>query len=188
MTNNDNGYEDVDKILNRVFDNQDAGLKAHFDSTLIRKGLTFSGALTKLRAEHRALSGVLNASQKQHDLLMLARLAKFLEIPVGTLVEGLITQLQITFAGELKALEKELFIKDSFDLPYLKKIGIIDNTKDLAHVEERIVTHFGYSSIFEYGRETIGVAFSSGKRRSKSLFGRTFWAEQSLKVLNNVTN
>ena len=188
MAYDGNDYNDVERILGKVFDNKNTTLKDLFNSSLVREGLTFSGALTKLRTEHRALNGVFEASQKHHDLLMLDRLAKFLEIPTGTLVEELIAQLQVTFADELQTIEKELFIKNSFDLPYLKKIGLIDNLRDLAHVEERLVAHFGYSSIFEYGRETIGVAFSSGNRKSKSLFGKTFWAEQSLKLLNTVTN
>lgn len=163
-------------------------LRKLFDARLKAEGLSFSAALASLKVEHRALNGALDATQKRHDLLMLNRLAEFLQVPFDKLVTELVENLEINYAYEVSATKKEEFIRRNFNLPYLKQIGLIDDPKDLQDVEKTLVEHFGYDSIFDYEKEAIGIAYSSGKPKSKTNFEKDFWAARSAKVLSGINN
>jgi HTH-type transcriptional regulator / antitoxin HigA len=188
MTQPSNEYNDVDKLLASIIKKPNMDLRKLFEARLQIENISFSAALAKIKVEHRALNGALDASQKRHDLLMLGRLADFLHIPRAEFFPALVDDLEAYFAQEVDAAEKELFIRDSFNLPYLKQIGLIDDTKDFAEIERSIVEHFGYSSIFDYRNELFGATFSSGKPKSKSSFEKEFWAARSAKVLNSINN
>lgn len=182
-----NKYHEIDKLLDRVLSKR-MDLRELFNTRLESEGLSFSAALASIKVEHRALNGVLDATQKRHDLLMLSRLADFLHIPLPDLVTSLVENLEVSFNSEVESTKKEEFIRRHFNLPYLKQIGLIDDPKNLEHVEAEILAHFGYKSIFEYEKDSIGVAFSSGKRKSKTTFEKEFWANRSLKVLKGINN
>ncbi|WBO84483.1 ImmA/IrrE family metallo-endopeptidase [Hymenobacter yonginensis] len=187
MTTRSNKYNDIDRLLDRVL-SKHMDLRELFNARLESEDLSFSAALASIKVEHRALNGVLDATQKRHDLLMLSRLAEFLRIPLSELVTTLVENLEVSFNTEVEATKKEEFIRRHFNLPYLKQIGLIDDPKNLEHVEQQLLEHFGYNSIFEYEKESIGVAFSSGKPKAKTTFEKQFWAARSAKVLSAVNN
>ncbi|GAA4394032.1 hypothetical protein [Hymenobacter koreensis] len=188
MQDYNNKYQDIDKLLETVLKKSNMDLRKLFDARLKEENLSFSAAMALLKVEHRALNGVLDATQKRHDLLMLTRLADFLQVPFNELITELVENLEINFAYEVSTSKKEEFIRRSFNLSYLKQIGLIDDPKDLHHVEQRIVEHFGYTSIFDYEKEAVGIAYSSGKPKSKTTFEKDFWAARSAKVLSGINN
>jgi len=183
-----NKYQEVDKLLENVLKKSRMDLRKLFDARVKAEGISPSAALALLKVEHRALTGVFDATQKRHDLLMLKRLADFLQIPLEQLVTELVENLEINYDYEVSATRKEEFIRRNFNLPYLKQIGLIDDTRDIQHVEQTLVEHFGYDSIFDYEKEAVGIAFSSGKPKSKSTFEKDFWAARSAKVLSGINN
>lgn len=188
MPSQPNKYEEVDRLLEAVLKKSNMDLRKLFDARVKAEGISPSTALALLKVEHRALTGVLDATQKRHDLLMLNRLADFLQMPFEQLVMGLVENLEINYAHEVSATRKEEFIRRNFNLPYLKQIGLIDDPKDIQHAEQVLVEHFGYDSIFDYEKEAVGIAFSSGRPRSKTTFEKDFWAARSAKVLGDINN
>jgi Zn-dependent peptidase ImmA (M78 family) len=181
-------YYEVDRLLSSIMTKPNMDLRVLFEARLRAEGISFNAALAKIKVEHRALNGALDATQKRHDLLMLARLADFLQIPRSEFFTAFVGDLESSFAQEVSAAEKELFIREHFNLPYLKQIGLISDPRNLHEVEERIVEHFGYTSIFDYQKELFGATFSSGKPKSKTSFEKDFWAARSAKVLNGINN
>jgi HTH-type transcriptional regulator/antitoxin HigA len=188
MPSQSNKYQEVDKLLETLLKKSSMDLRKLFDMRIKAEHISHSAALALLKVEHRALNGVLDATQKRHDLLMLKRLADFLQVPFEQLVAELVENLEINYAYEVSATKKEEFIRRNFNLPYLKQIGLIDDPKDIHYAEQMLVEHFGYDSIFDYEKDAVGVAFSSGKPKSKTTFEKDFWAARSAKVLGGINN
>jgi HTH-type transcriptional regulator/antitoxin HigA len=181
-------YGEVDRLLSGLFNQPSVGLRELFEQRIAELGIPVISALNTLNIEHRALYAILDGTQKRIDLLALARLATFLRITRTEAVDLLFEKLQKNFEGELKNEYKREFILQNFDLPNLVKCGFIDNANDFVHIEERIVEHFGFDSIYDYKTESIEAAFSSGAPKPKTKLNREFWiaaAANSLKRINN---
>lgn len=163
-------------------------LREIFEQRKDRLKLSQRNVQTELGIEYRALNGILDGTQKMVDLLALQRLANFLEIPVERAVILLINKLEKYFTATIDAANKQDFISKNFDLPKLKKIGLIDNIHDFKHIEESVNKYFGLGNIYDYGKDFINIAYSSGKVKPTDNLMRNFWGEHATKILKRLDN
>lgn len=179
--------EDLDRLL-KTFIPSKLGLREQFEQSLLDRGVSMRSACDILGIQHRTLIGILDGKQKSVDILMLANLADFMRLTKEEALGLLFNQVSTNFKDELMENRKRLFILDNFDLTSLKKSGFLEDITDFTYIEERIVSYFELNSIFEYGSDISGVAFSSGKPKPKTKLAREFWIEAAAKNLKRINN
>lgn len=183
--------KDVDNLLNQLFgEDQNVDfrpLNEVFNRRLAQLGITKNQALKILGIDHKTLSAILDGSSKKIDFVTILKMSDFLDIPYGELINKYIEVTKDVHSESIIQSKKRSFIVKNFDIASLKKIGFIDTVNDFDHIESKILTFFGYDSIFDHGRHKVKAAFSSGKRETNHL-SLEFWyaaARQSLESTPN---
>jgi Zn-dependent peptidase ImmA (M78 family) len=176
------------KMSSDVHTEGEESLRVLFERQKVEKKLSQRSIQAELDIEYRALNGILDGTQKMVDLLAISRLADFLDIPVEKAIVLLLKNLKKNFTANKEAAGKQDFILKNFDLPKLKKCGFIENTHDFTHIEKVLVEYFGFESIYDFGKEFINVAYSSGKPTSKNDMIRNFWGESATRKLKKINN
>lgn len=189
MPEQDDKYDFANSVLGNIFGQQHKlDLWAAFEKTLVERDMSQRAALAELDIVYRTLIGILDASQKQVDLLVLQRFADFIKQPVEKVFLTLLEKVEQNFNSKIGDVDAKEFIIRNFDLRALKKYGYIDSVTDFVHIEERIKEYFGLKSIYDYGKEFINIAYSSGKRQSKDNFMKNWWGESATRKLKRINN
>jgi len=189
--NNNEKHKDVDALLNKIFE-VDAKLDHYplqdlFELRLKKLDITKHQALKILDIDHKILTGFLTGDTKKIDFVTVLKLSNFLEVPEDQIVEKYFKIVNTAYKETIGLAKKRSFIINNFNLPGLKKIGLIQSINDFEHIEEKINTFLGYESIYEHGKFKITAAFSAAKRIS-NVMSLSFWyaaASQSLKETPN---
>lgn len=182
-----NNSNDISSIINSAFNGNNNSLLNLFEDKLYELDISQTAALEIMGIESRALSGILNGTQKQLDVSSLVKVCEFVGIDH---VKGFELYLQATQKNNkipLDILQRNKFIVENFDLPNLKKTGFIDNIKKFDEIERKINTYFGFSSIYEYKRLSITPAFKSTKRAKNDLQTR-FWISSAIRQFSRINN
>lgn len=188
MPEKNHKYYQVDRLLGGIFNEPNVGLRELFEQRLTELDLTQTKAQDLLGIQRRALNGILDGTQKNIDFSALIRLAHFLQISNVEVIGLLLERLEKSHPEEFSDYQKREFILNHFDLANLMKCGFLDSISDFKHIEQRITTYFGLASIYDYGKNIVRPAFSSGSRISKNEFNKDFWVESaynSLRLINN---
>jgi HTH-type transcriptional regulator/antitoxin HigA len=192
MTENNESFS-LDQLLNDLYKpqgiNEKVTLNNLFEKRLHELDITRTDAQRIIDIEYRTLNGILSGSQKRVDFFNLLKLAGFLKISKQEIAQLYLEALEQSFpnAGIL-ASDKIEFIKSTFDLAMLKKVGFIKSISDFDEIERNICELFELHDIFDYKSPSVEVAFSSGAVQPKSLQNRALWlmqAEKTIKALNN---
>ena len=92
---------------------------------------------------------------------------KLLDLTESQLVSAYCKDINIDEASSLDKFEKLSYIMQNFDVPTLKKIGIIKSRAKIDEYEQCICDFFGFSSIYEYDDTSLmPTLFSKSKRKS----------------------
>ena len=170
---NTNKHEDIDAILNGIL--KMVSLREQFEKRLHELGITQTAAQKILGIERRTLNGILDGTQKRVNFIYLNKLAVFLNQPTEQIIETHVSLIEKNFENQTTPANKKRFIRENFDLAVLRKAGFIDSVNDFEKIENKIVSFFGYSSIFEYEKRTFNTAFSAGVVKPKTNTARDFW-------------
>lgn len=163
------------------------GLKEKFELKLSELNINQTQALDIMGIETRALNGLLDGSGKRIDITALLKLSRFLETSQGDVINLFLDSLIPASASELEAIDKRKFIINNFDLPQLKKEGIIDSTTDFNLIEDKLLSYFGYDSIFDYRKDVLAPAYSSGKLHKDTLMSN-YWVESAYQIFRKINN
>lgn len=182
-------HEEDRLFLGNIFGHNEGELKRLFEKRLNELGINQTTALAILDIESRALTGILEGTQKRLDFLALIRFAHFIGVSVERVVNLLFKKLEISYKDELEEYKIREFIISNFDLNTLHKIGFLSSTTDFKYINERLTTYFGYNSILEYDNEKFGSALSSStKRKPKDKLTKNFWLKSARKNLLKINN
>ncbi|WP_420154164.1 ImmA/IrrE family metallo-endopeptidase [Siphonobacter sp.] len=184
----DSKYYDVERLLTEIFSQPEPDLRELFEKRILDLKLSNRAVQAELDIEYRALNGILDGTQKMVDLLALSRLADFLQMPVDKVVILLLYKLKKHHNQIIESSDKKDFILKHFDIVKLKKSGFLDNISDFSHIEEVIVKHLGLNSIFDYGKNSVTAAFSSGKPVPINEMTRIFWIESAATIFKHINN
>ncbi|KAA9338807.1 ImmA/IrrE family metallo-endopeptidase [Adhaeribacter soli] len=187
MPKNKSNVFNVDDLLNSLFPVET--LSEMFEKRIKELNIAPTTALEIIDIEYRALQGILQGTSKQVDNTNFIKLASFLKLPNEKI-----------FSLYLKALEKNFpevspysqdkidYINANFDLATLRKIGFIKSITDYQHIEEKINSHFGLKTIFEFKLPSNNVAFSAGLTKPKNLQTRGLWVESARTAFEVIAN
>ena len=187
-----NRQKEGDNILSNLFSDgshyQYLTLRTRFEIKLMQSGITETTAIKLLDTNSRTLNGILDGTQKRIDFTLLSKLAHFLEISNQEVVKTYVDQLELNFNEDVDETKKRKFIQNNFDIKSLHKVGFIDNTTDYNHIEERLLTYFGFDEIYEYRKDIINAALSSGKPKPNDTLNRDLWIESAANILKRINN
>jgi len=188
----ENKHDELEQLLrNSGISNTPAaksGIKERFEQRLLELNLNQTEALEIMNIEARTLHGLLGGGQKRVDFLAIKKLGLFLGMADTELVSLIIENVEKNNKEDVDELKVRDFILKNFDLVNLKKCGFIDNITDYKEIEKKIVSYFGYDSIFDFGKNSYDVAYSSGKPKPKDKLIRDFWVESCVENLKKINN
>ncbi|HMH32140.1 MAG TPA: hypothetical protein VK543_03870 [Puia sp.] len=176
----------IDDLLNNALKREE--LKDLFDKKLLELKLNKTNVQAILGISYRTLDGILDGTQKLVDVTNLVKLSDFLQIPKEKVFQLYLDSLQKKFHTSNSSPQKIKYIKDNFNLPVLKKAGLIHSLTNFDHIEKRINARLGFKSIYEYKKPNVDVAFSSGLFKPKNLDTRLFWIRTAICTFEELDN
>jgi hypothetical protein len=175
-------------MLNRILSKSAFfSLNEIFEQRLAYLSITKNQALNIMGMELKTLNAFLSGDAKKVDFVTILKLSDFLQISSDEIIGKYFQAVNNTYSETINEAKRKSFIVNSFNLPSLKKIGLISNITDFDHIEQRINTFFGYESVFEYDKHKITAAFSSGKRTTNKENLR-FWYAAACESLERTPN
>jgi len=186
-------YSDIDSLLRGAISANDDlkstpfPLNQLFEQRLHTLDITKNQAVKILDVEVKTLDPILNGEARKIDFLTILKLSDFLEIPHNEIIKNYFQVVSDAHNDNLSKSKVRSFIVNNFNLPSLKKIGFIESINDFEHIEQKLLSFFGYNDIFEYAKYKVSPAFSSSKRNSNR-DNLTFWvasAYESFKMTPN---
>ncbi|MBO6495625.1 MAG: ImmA/IrrE family metallo-endopeptidase [Roseivirga sp.] len=180
---------DLDKLLANIFEKEDSlSLRELFEQRIIQLNITKSQAYDALGMDKKSVEPILDNEAKQVDTIKLLKIGEFLNLDVEKTIQLYLNQNTAEKTRELNRTRKAKFIFENFDLPSLKKLGFINDIKNLPGIEQRIVSFFGLKDIFEYKDEILTrVAFSKTKVSSSDKI-RAFWIRTAYAQFEAINN
>ena len=180
---------DIDKLLADIFSKEDSlSLRELFEQRIIELDITKSQAYDALDMDKKSIAPILDNEAKQVDTIKLLKIGEFLNLGVEKTVQFYLNQNTAEKTKELNKTRKAKFIFENFDLNGLKKLGFINDIKNLPIIEKRIVSFFGLKDIFEYKDEIlIKVAFSKSKISASDKL-RAFWVRTAYAQFEAINN
>lgn len=164
-------------------------LRALFELRIHELNISTNVALDILGMQIRTLNGILSGTQKTVDFTNLIKLASFLQLPKERVMVMYLEELEKNFPDSTYATPEKIdFIKKNFDVPALKKAGLVDSITDFEGIETKIVEYLGLSSIFDYVRPAGQVAFSAGVIEPANNLTRSFWITSANKIFTELNN
>ena len=187
MSEKENNDFNVDKLLNSLF--PAATLNDLFEKRLKELNILPTNALEILDIEYRPLKNILNGTKKLADYTNFIKLAAFLKLPTERVMSLYLEALEKNFPNNNAYPQNKIdFINANFDLATLKKARFIDSITDYRQIEERINSHFGFKTIFEYKLPSKTVAFSAGLIQPKDIFTRGLWINSAIEAFKELAN
>lgn len=182
-------HSDIDKLLADIFSSEDSpSLRELFEQRIIELNITKSQAYDALEMDKKSVEPILDNEAKQVDTIKLLKIGEFLNLDVEKTIQLYLNQNTAEKTKELNRTRKAKFIFENFDLAGLKKLGFISDIKNLAEIEERIVSFFGLKNIFEYKDENLArVAFSKSKISASDKL-RAFWIRTAYAQFETIDN
>jgi len=180
---------DIDKLLADIFSHEDSpSLRELFEQRIIELNITKSQAYDALEMDKKSIEPILNNEAKQVDTIKLLKIGEFLNLDVEKTIQLYLNQNTSEKTKELNKTRKAKFIFENFDLNGLKKLGFINDIKNLSVIEERIVSFFGLKDIFEFKDEILTkVAFSKSKISPNDKL-RAFWIRTAYAQFETINN
>jgi Zn-dependent peptidase ImmA (M78 family)/transcriptional regulator with XRE-family HTH domain len=183
--------KDIDDLLNKILSegakSSYYALEELFSQRLAALDITKHQALKIMGIDHKTLNAILAGDARKLDIVTILKLSDFLEVPHDELLYKYFELVKDTHSETIGIAKKRSFLVNHFNLPSLKKIGLIDSINDFDHIEERIKQFLGYDNIFEHDKHKITAAFSSGKRATNKE-NLSFWYAAACQSLEKTPN
>lgn len=182
----DNKYRDVEALLGGLF--PVSTLRELFDLKIKELGVSPTAASAIVGVQLRALTKILEGTQKVIDVTIISKLASFLQVPREKIVNLYLDAVEKHYPTLTISAKKVEFIKNNFDLAVLRKAKWIDNITDFAHIEKRLTARLGLRSILEYRKPAVDVAFCVGPYEPKNDMTRAVWIKAAQAVFEEIDN
>ncbi len=175
MENDQVGDQYLDEVYHLLGAKKARSFRAVVDEKKKELGISSDFELSKLVGiPNNTMGRLIDEETQKVDLFNKLLLCRFLGIKPADMLDNYVSSLGIEHTKKLEFADKANFIKRTFDLVTLKKIGFIKSATDLVAVERRLIKFFGLTSILHYGRNLPAALYSRVKQYSKSEM-RTMW-------------
>lgn len=158
-----------------------------FNERLIELGISKNQALKIMEIETKSFDAFMQGQSTKIDYLIVLKLSKLLDIAPSVFTDKFFLKITDENKKELDKTEARIFMAKHFDFEVLRSSGLIDTVNDFDHIEERILTFFGYKSIFEYRNNIEVPVYSKGKiiSNEKTL---KFWVNMAYATFEKIPN
>ncbi len=181
-------FRDIDAMLNGLFAEDRQTLRGVFEQKIQALGISPSAACNILGVQLRAVTGIINGTQKIIDVTILGKLSNFLQVSRERIVMLYLEAVEKNFPTATISAQRVEFIKENFDLAVLRKAGLIDNITDFEHIERRLTARLGLKSILEYRKPSVDVAFCVGPYEPKNDLTRATWITAAQACFREIDN
>lgn len=149
--------------------------------------LSKNQALKIMEIETKSFDGFMQGQSTKIDYLIVLKMSKFLDIAPSVFQDKFFLKISDENKSELNKTDARLFIAKHFDLDTLRASGLINTVNDFEHIEERILSFFGYQSIFDYKHDIEIPVYSSAKivSNEKTL---KFWVNMAYATFDKMSN
>ena len=183
---------DIDKLFARIFSETEKesplDLVALFDSKLAEYDLSKRKVLSLLNIDQRTLDDILQGNAKQPNIINILKIAQFLEIEdLNIALVSILRNQDKENIGSIEKAKNASFIAKHFDIKKLSAIGFFSETDNSDHLLQRVLTFFGYESLFQFQEELDGPLFSRTKRRHVDKM-KDFWVKSAYACFKNISN
>lgn len=187
--------DDLDFQLSQILDishsveTQPEGisLREAYQKRLEQLGLSDRQAQIMMGVEKNSLTPILECTAKQPNLIVMLKLGFFLGLSIEQVVKSYIPQMSVSQIGEIEKARCLPFLYEHFDLPTLKKEGIIAKDLSAKEIGEQIATLFGLNSIYDFAKLDAGVAYSLTRITPDEKM-RRFWVNSALCQFRCINN
>lgn len=140
--------------------------------------------------ERKSIQRIIDGEAQKIDVLTFLKLSQFLKVDIQNLMQLYVSKLSPESIKDIENTRKASYILHHFDLDILKKQKFITNKNDYQKIEERIISYFGLSSLFEYTQYAQAAYFSRIQRNHSDKM-LNFWISlvfYQIKKLDNPNN
>ena len=188
-SNDDFGKRVLDKILtDALTSNERPSLRDLYEKKLKEVGLSSRMMRTLLGIEQYALDSILDGTAELPDALKMLKLADFLEIEAGEIMELFVRNSTPAQVAKLNQARQASFIVKAFDLKQLKKHGVIDQLTDFNKIEERLCGFLGLAKIEDYRDRLNQSLLYSRTRRAPNNKMLDFWTKSAFQYFTALAN
>lgn len=158
-----------------------------FNEKISDLGLSKNQALKIIDIEAKSFDSFMQGESTKIDFLTILKLSKFLEIAPSVFIDKFLLKIYNENEKELVKTNIRIFIAKHFDLEVLRSSGLINRVNDFEHIEEKILSFFGYKSVFEYRSDIEIPVYSKGKviSNEKTL---KFWVNMAYATFEKMPN
>ena len=178
----------IEQLLSGVFADDTTNLSDLFDQRIKELGISRSQAYKALGMDKKSVEPILNNQALHVDTIKLLKIGEFLNLDTVRVVELYLKNGTVDKIADLERTQKAKFIFENFDLPGLKSIGFLKDTKNVRNVEDRIKSFFKIDSIFEYRDERVDQVAFSKTRNTASNKMRVFWIKTAFAQFELINN
>lgn len=164
-------------------------LRQHFESRLEFLGISLNQFCEGYEMAFRSINSILDGNFKYLDPICLLKLANFLKTTSDEILKECVYYMPANTQIQLDDSKKRTYILDNFNLPGLKKDGVISTIKDFGHIEKCILRTFGLKDIYEYSEldKSYGL-FSSLKYKLKDGRQKKGFKNKAIKICSYINN
>lgn len=176
---------------NTVIASPDASLREMLSTFIEENEILESSIAEKIGAHKETLAKFLEG-KAELKFMQAIRLMKLLDLTESQLVSAYCKDIDTEESSSLDKFGRLSYIMQNFDVPTLKKIGIIKSRAKIDEYEQCICDFFGFSSIYEYDDTSLmPTLFSKSKRKileEKETKMTTFWLKCAISSFSKINN
>jgi hypothetical protein len=178
---------EIDKLLNSAFEDNNITLRQLFTQKLEEYDIAKSKALLLLGIDKDVFEDIISGTAKQPNLIHVIKVAEFLGIGLQQTVAAIMKEQSHETIASLEKSRNAVFLLKHFDLKKLTSLGFIDKNADVNDITNRLLTFFGYKSIFDFEVSQEAPLYS----RTKVMFTdkmMKFWVDSAYRVFKDIAN
>ncbi len=158
-----------------------------FTEKLSELRLSKNQALRLMEIETKSFDAFMKGQSTKIDFLTVLKMSKFLDIAPSVFIDKFLVKITDENKNELDKTSVRLFIAKHFDLEVLRSAGLIETVNDFEQIEQRILSFFGYNTVFEYKNDIEVPVYSKGKivSNEKTL---KFWVNMAYATFEKMPN
>lgn len=169
-------------------ENIEVDLNSLFETKLKEYNISRRKAGELLNIDQRTLTDTLNGSAKQPSIINIIKIANFLEIDdLYKAIPAVLKNQEAENIGSIERANDASFIAKYFDIKKLTQAGFFPKDADTNTLIKRVLSFFGYASIFEYDRAVNSPLFSRTKRTFSDRM-KDFWIKSAILYFKSINN
>lgn len=185
-----NNQFNINRLLEQIVtgDNIDIDLNALFEEKIKEYNISRRKAGELLSIDQRTLTDTLNGSAKQPSIINIIKIANFLGIDdLYKAIPAALKHQEVDNIGSIERASDAAFIAKNFDIKKLTQAGFFEKDADTNSLVKRVLTFFGYESVFEFNRVVNSPLFSRTKRGFSDRM-KDFWIKSAIQCFKNINN